>query len=119
MNGSHLFYMCPLCDKKCSYYLLSGNCMYAKATRYFDNEATIFFALFMSMWATLFLEFWKRDQICLAYVWNAVGFEKAEEQLRPEYIASNVETKLNPVTCKMEPHMPDKVKMKRLMGTYD
>jgi len=26
----------------------------------FDNEATVFFAVFMSFWAALFLEFWKR-----------------------------------------------------------
>ena len=49
VNGTHLFYMCPLCDKTCSYFLLSSNCMYAKVSHWFDNTATLFFAVFMSV----------------------------------------------------------------------
>ena len=116
-NGSHLFYMCPLCDKKCSYFLLNGNCMYAKATHYFDNEATLFFALFMSIWATVFLEFWKRKQVSLAHEWHSIGFEKNEEQVRPEYAAANETMRNNPVTGQLEVYMPASKKFRRLLGS--
>ena len=69
--------MCPECDKDCCYELLQTiGCFYAKVTHYFDNEATVFFALFMSIWATIFLEFWKRRQITTGelHVENKAGF---------------------------------------------
>ena len=118
-NGTgHLFYMCPLCDKRCSYFLLNINCLYAKVTHFFDNEATLFFAAFMSVWATLFLEFWKRRQISLAYQWHSMGFEEAEEQVRPEYAAADTVLKRNVITGKQEPYMLPGKKMTRMMGTF-
>ena len=70
LGTGHLFYMCPICDKKCSYFLLSDNCLYARVTHFFDNEATMFFAVFMSIWATVFLEFWKRKQVEHVFIHN-------------------------------------------------
>ncbi|MGH0116504.1 UNVERIFIED_CONTAM: hypothetical protein FKN15_009637 [Acipenser sinensis] len=43
--------MCPLCDKYCPYMKLSDSCVYAKVTHLFDNGATVFFAVFMAVWA--------------------------------------------------------------------
>lgn len=40
----------------------------------FDNGGTVFFALFMSIWSTLFLEFWKREQYRTAYKWHVLNF---------------------------------------------
>ncbi|XP_057310840.1 anoctamin-4-like isoform X2 [Hydractinia symbiolongicarpus] len=118
-NGTHLFYMCPLCDKLCSYYLLqTQGCMYSKITHFFDNEATLFFAVFMSLWATIFLEFWKRKQVTLAYDWHTMDFEEEEERPRPEYLASVTRLKENPVTLKMEPYMPTGQRMTRLFGAF-
>lgn len=54
--------LCPLCDKACSYQKLHDSCLYAQITYLFDNPATVFFAIFMSLWATTFLELWKRKQ---------------------------------------------------------
>lgn len=54
--------LCPLCDKACSYQILHDSCLYAQITYLFDNPATVFFAIFMSLWATTFLELWKRKQ---------------------------------------------------------
>ncbi|KAI8905341.1 calcium-activated chloride channel-domain-containing protein [Powellomyces hirtus] len=52
----------------------------------FDNGATIAFALGMSFWATLFLEFWKRRQKYLAYIWDVAEYRR-EEQIRPQWVS--------------------------------
>ncbi|RMB98159.1 hypothetical protein DUI87_25639 [Hirundo rustica rustica] len=66
----------------------------------FDNVATLFFAIFMGIWVTLFLEFWKRRQARLKYEWDLVDFEEEQQQLqlRPEYEAKCTQKKRNPVT---------------------
>lgn len=118
VNGSYLFYMCPLCAKICPYFFLNTSCMYSKLTRAFDNEATIFFAIFMALWATLFLEFWKRKQVTLAYEWHTMDFEEVGEQPRPEYklYANHIIT--NQITKKEEVSMSSKQKYLRLVGSY-
>ena len=116
-RNSSLFYMCPLCDKLCTYYLLSSTaCLYSKVTHWFDNQATLFFALFMSFWAVFFLEFWKRKQVTLAYEWHTMDFEEEEERPRPQYLAKVTTLKENPVTGKMEPSMPARQRVPRLVG---
>lgn len=44
------FTMCPLCDHVCDYWHLSTACGTARASHLFDNPATVFFAIFMSLW---------------------------------------------------------------------
>lgn len=44
------FTMCPLCDGACDYWHLSTACGTARASHLFDNPATVFFAIFMSLW---------------------------------------------------------------------
>ncbi|XP_038664336.1 anoctamin-1a isoform X3 [Scyliorhinus canicula] len=83
--------MCPLCDKTCSYWKLSTTCATARASHLFDNPATVFYSIFMALWAAMFLEHWKRCQMRLIYKWDLAGFEEEEERLkdhpRPEYEA--------------------------------
>lgn len=43
--------MCPLCDKFCDYWDLQDTCFHSKVTYLFDNYTTVFFAVFMSVWA--------------------------------------------------------------------
>ncbi|MBN3295676.1 ANO2 protein, partial [Amia calva] len=88
---SHLnnFTMCPLCDGACDYWNLSTACSTARASHLFDNPATVFFSIFMSLWAAMFLEHWKRRQIRLCHHWDLMGLEEEEEHPRPKY-----ETKL-------------------------
>ncbi|KAJ3593832.1 hypothetical protein NHX12_006166, partial [Muraenolepis orangiensis] len=62
--------MCPLCDKKCSFWKLNSTCLSSWQSHLFDNEGTVFFAIFMGIWVTLFLEFWKRRQARLEYEWD-------------------------------------------------
>uniref|UniRef100_A0A8C6MDR3 Anoctamin n=1 Tax=Nothobranchius furzeri TaxID=105023 RepID=A0A8C6MDR3_NOTFU len=77
--------MCPLCDAVCDYWRLSTVCSLARASYLFDNGATVFFAIFMSLWAACFLEHWKRRQMCLKHTWDLTSLEDEEDELRPEY----------------------------------
>ena len=48
----------------------------------FDNGSTIVFACFMSLWAVLFLEFWKRKQFRLQFRWSTLGYEDIDVSVR-------------------------------------
>ncbi|RLV94405.1 hypothetical protein DV515_00013171 [Chloebia gouldiae] len=100
--------MCPLCDRDCEYWRLNTTCEASRYSHLFDNVATLFFAIFMGIWVTLFLEFWKRRQARLKYEWDLVDFEEEQQQLqlRPEYEAKCTQKKKNPVTQEMEPYLP-------------
>ncbi|KAK7892122.1 hypothetical protein WMY93_024085 [Mugilogobius chulae] len=73
--------MCPLCDKRCKVWMLSETCTYAKVTLLFDNHGTVFFAMFMAIWATLFLEFWKRHRASYVCEWKVSDWSEEEEEL--------------------------------------
>ncbi|XP_057238680.1 anoctamin-5 isoform X3 [Malurus melanocephalus] len=100
--------MCPLCDRDCEYWRLNTTCEPSRYSHLFDNVATLFFAIFMGIWVTLFLEFWKRRQARLKYEWDLVDFEEEQQQLqlRPEYEAKCTQKKKNPITQEMEPYLP-------------
>ncbi|XP_041074924.1 anoctamin-1-like isoform X5 [Polyodon spathula] len=74
--------MCPLCDRTCSYWKLSTACATARASHLFDNPATVFFSIFMALWAAMFMEHWKRRQMRLNYKWDLTGFEEEEEAVK-------------------------------------
>uniref|UniRef100_A0A7N6BWG2 Anoctamin n=1 Tax=Anabas testudineus TaxID=64144 RepID=A0A7N6BWG2_ANATE len=78
--------MCPLCDRVCSYWRLVTACGTARASHLFDNPATVFFSIFMALWAVLFMEHWKRRQMRLNYIWDLTGFgEEEQDHNRAEY----------------------------------
>uniref|UniRef100_A0A672FYH3 Anoctamin n=1 Tax=Salarias fasciatus TaxID=181472 RepID=A0A672FYH3_SALFA len=77
--------MCPLCDRACSYWKLVTACGTARASHLFDNPATVFFSIFMALWAVLFMEHWKRRQMRLNYIWDLTGFGEEEEVRRPPH----------------------------------
>ncbi|KAI4576234.1 hypothetical protein MJT46_002069 [Ovis ammon polii x Ovis aries] len=79
-DRQNAFTMCPLCDTSCDYWNLSSACGTARASHLFDNPATVVFSIFMALWATMFLENWKRLQMRLGYFWDLTGIE--EEELR-------------------------------------
>uniref|UniRef100_A0A8C5HMT7 Anoctamin n=1 Tax=Gouania willdenowi TaxID=441366 RepID=A0A8C5HMT7_GOUWI len=89
--------MCPQCDT-CKYWTLNSTCNTSKKLCIFDNFGTLVFAVFMSVWVTLFLEFWKRYQAELEYQWDTVEFLEQEEPPRPEYEAKCIYERNNPVT---------------------
>uniref|UniRef100_A0A8D3ALN7 Anoctamin n=1 Tax=Scophthalmus maximus TaxID=52904 RepID=A0A8D3ALN7_SCOMX len=108
--------MCPMCEETCDPWTLSDSCVYAKVTHLFDNGGTVFFAIFMAIWATVFLEFWKRRRAELTYDWDLIDWEEEEEELRPQFEAkySRVE-RVNPISGKPEPFQPFSDKLSRLM----
>ncbi|XP_060931935.1 anoctamin-5 [Limanda limanda] len=108
--------MCPLCDKKCGFWKLNSTCNSSWQSHLFDNVGTVFFAIFMGIWVTLFLELWKRRQARLEYEWDLVDFEEEQQQLqlRPEYETKCSKRKLNRITQEMEPYLPITSKCARL-----
>ena len=101
--------MCPLCDYWCDYWDLKDTCTHAKITYLIDNPTTVFFAIFMSFWAALFLEMWKRYSAEITHRWDLTGFDIHEEHPRPQYLArlAHVQRKRrNVVTGTEEPQVP-------------
>ncbi|XP_077599692.1 anoctamin-9 [Stigmatopora nigra] len=78
--------MCPLCDKRCKVWLLSDTCTYAKVSLLFDNDGTVAFAMVMAVWATLFLEFWKRHRTSFVSEWKVSDWCEEEEELILEVV---------------------------------
>ncbi|XP_041445030.1 anoctamin 1, calcium activated chloride channel L homeolog isoform X3 [Xenopus laevis] len=86
--------MCPLCDRTCNYWKMSSACGTARASHLFDNPATVFFSVFMALWAASFMEHWKRRQMRLNYRWDLTGFEEEEDHPRAEYEAKVLQKSL-------------------------
>ncbi|KAM5137925.1 anoctamin-1 isoform 3-T3 [Mantella aurantiaca] len=90
--------MCPLCDKTCNYWKISSACATARASHLFDNPATVFFSVFMALWAATFMEHWKRRQMRLNYRWDLTGFEEEQgtvkDHPRAEYEAKVLQKSL-------------------------
>nr|XP_026269938.1 anoctamin-1 [Urocitellus parryii] len=109
----HNITMCPLCDKTCSYWKMSSACATARASHLFDNPATVFFSVFMALWAATFMEHWKRKQMRLNYRWDLTGFEEEEEAVkdhpRAEYEARVLEKSLRKESKNKEKrrHVPE------------
>uniref|UniRef100_A0A8D2Q5J7 Anoctamin n=1 Tax=Varanus komodoensis TaxID=61221 RepID=A0A8D2Q5J7_VARKO len=90
--------MCPQCDRECTYWNLTITCESSKKLCIFDSFGTLVFAVFMGIWVTLFLEFWKRRQAELEYEWDTVEFLEQEEQVRAEYEAKCHHVVVNEIT---------------------
>ncbi|KAM7015837.1 anoctamin-9 [Tautogolabrus adspersus] len=78
--------MCPRCDKRCTAWHLSDTCTYAKVSHLFDNDGTVAFAMFMAIWATLFLELWKRHRARHVSQWKVYDWCEEEEELILEIV---------------------------------
>ncbi|XP_065496258.1 anoctamin-7 [Caloenas nicobarica] len=114
-ESAEQYWMCPLC-KNCSYWQLSRICGTFMAGRLFDHGGTIFFSIFMSLWAVLFLEFWKRTNASLAYQWDCSEFEDIEERPRPQFAAMAPMTIINPITGAEEPYFPKRSRLHRILA---
>uniref|UniRef100_A0A2R9CR59 Anoctamin n=1 Tax=Pan paniscus TaxID=9597 RepID=A0A2R9CR59_PANPA len=110
------FEMCPLC-LDCPFWLLSGACALAQAGRLFDHGGTVFFSLFMALWAVLLLEYWKRKSATLAYRWDCSDYEDTEERPRPQFAASAPMTAPNPITGEDEPYFPKRSRARRMLAS--
>ncbi|XP_067890513.1 anoctamin-7-like [Heterodontus francisci] len=63
----------------------------------FDNAATPLFGLFICLWGTIFLEWWKRKNAELVYEWDVENYE-TDELVRPEFYG----TEPDPITGEPE-----------------
>ncbi|XP_065557392.1 anoctamin-5-like [Artemia franciscana] len=98
--------MCPLCDQVCPYWKLGDSCLFSKISYTFDNPATVVFAVFMSFWATILLELWKRRQAKIRWEWDLLYPQQLEdEEVRPEYEKSANGTRISPITGEEEPYV--------------
>ncbi|XP_014210857.1 anoctamin-5 [Copidosoma floridanum] len=100
--------MCSQCNF-CTTWNLNDTCLHSKVTYLFDNASTLFFAIFMSLWATLFLELWKNYSAEITHRWDLTSLDIHEEHPRPEYLARLSHSKkkiMNFVTNTFEPKVP-------------
>ncbi|GMR38566.1 hypothetical protein PMAYCL1PPCAC_08761 [Pristionchus mayeri] len=103
-------YQCPICSTFCDFKPLKASCDKAKVTYLFDNAATVVFAALMSVWASLFLEGWKRYHAEVAWKWGLFDFAVEEDLVRPEFQSRVKTRKWNPVTKAHEPYLSSKKK---------
>ena len=89
-----------------------------------DNVFVPVFAVFISTWSALFLEYWKRYQSVLGFKWDCTDFEE-EEPVRPEF-HRNPATKQRlgyytqsagfmPLGATISPYFPRERQMSRLL----
>ena len=62
--------MCPICDINCEKWNLNESCPYAQIVHFFDNYATVGYAVFMCVWNHLHLVIWRRQSARLLHHWN-------------------------------------------------
>uniref|UniRef100_A0A2K6L043 Anoctamin n=1 Tax=Rhinopithecus bieti TaxID=61621 RepID=A0A2K6L043_RHIBE len=55
-------------------------------THLFDNDGTVVFAIFMALWATVFLEIWKRQRACVVLHWDLYMWDEDQEEMALELI---------------------------------
>ncbi|KAJ1361354.1 hypothetical protein KIN20_020575 [Parelaphostrongylus tenuis] len=112
MNGvGAKILICPQCENYCDFHLLKKSCVYAKMSYLFDNGSTVVFAALMSIWATLFLEGWKRYHAEVAWKWGLLDFVVEEDTVRPEFQFRVKTKRYNPVTQQEEPYLSGRKKL--------
>lgn len=76
-----------------------------------NHPSIPFFCVFMALWATCFVEFWKRKQSRYAMMWGMVDSEKTAEE-RPEF-TEKADSTTSPVTGEPERYFPPAERAKR------
>ncbi|OAF67320.1 Anoctamin-10 [Intoshia linei] len=97
--------MCPKCPKRCGYFYLKAECKFAKLIHIYDNYATLFYACFVSIWATIFCELWKRKQNVTSYRWRVHNYSQ-NEKLRVNFQYGVKYKQKNIVTNEMDVYLP-------------
>uniref|UniRef100_A0A1I8GS17 Anoctamin n=1 Tax=Macrostomum lignano TaxID=282301 RepID=A0A1I8GS17_9PLAT len=114
------FKMCPFCDEAdgCPFWYLSDICWKLKLAAVFDNYGTVFYAVFMSIWSLIFLEFWKRRTATLAHRWGVSNYRVEISRPRPGFAARCDQHRRNPITGIIEPHFPSTRRLPRIICSY-
>jgi len=83
-----------------------------------NSPAIPVFCVFMSLWATLFIEFWKRKQNRYAMMWGQIGVESVEDE-RPEFAEDRQVQRINsPVDGEEMLYFPPHVYGQRVLASY-
>ncbi|KAJ3619831.1 hypothetical protein MTP99_005485 [Tenebrio molitor] len=101
--------MCPRCafGHSCIARPLKMDCYYARISVLFDNPATVFFAVFMSFWATIFMNLWKRLENVLKIRWNVTTSTiQAKTQTRLPFKEKATHKRVSTITGQLEPYTP-------------
>jgi cytochrome bd-type quinol oxidase subunit 2 len=79
-----------------------------------DNGLTVFFAFFISIWSTLFQEFWARKNAILAHNWDLRNIPQ-DVEVRPDFYGTYVRT--SPVTGKKELYYSPALKRSKTLAS--
>lgn len=85
--------------------------MVTGVSRVFDNALTIPFGAFIAIWATVYLEMWKRKQAYLGWRWDVLDYEEMEDN-RPDWYGTK--TRISPVTGRVEFHYPSSIRYAKM-----
>ncbi|KAJ3641473.1 hypothetical protein Zmor_027980 [Zophobas morio] len=100
--------LCPRClAEHCKYEPLENSCFHAKLMYLLDNPLVITFAALMSIWSTIFLELWRREEAMLQIRWNLRSVE-VDSSMRPEFEEKATNFRFSTITGSTEPYMPKK-----------
>lgn len=78
------------------------------ATSSYTVSSQFWFGIFLALWSTLLLEFWKRQESTLVMMWGMNGFEEEEDD-RPEYTGEEI---MSPVDGEEVLYFPESDVMK-------
>ena len=105
--------MCPSCNaNNCSVWDINTSCFSVRFSSIFDNNLSMAYAIIMSLWSALFIEFWKRKTFSLNFDWDLTDIDEDGEPSRPRYRAkaqtfdAKQSLRTNPVTMKKEHKVP-------------
>ena len=79
-----------------------------------DSWVVPAYGVFMAVWSTFFLEFWKREEARKGVEWGLSGFEETQRP-RPGFVAKKdsfgyAMTEVNAVTQALEKHYPTQLR---------
>ncbi|KAI8435500.1 hypothetical protein MSG28_003797 [Choristoneura fumiferana] len=82
-------YICPRCNSfdACPFIKLTNFCYLAKLHRVLDNPYTVFYAIFLTMWAAAFYVLWKRKQSYWVWLWE-INTDRTKDAFRTNYSRS-------------------------------
>ncbi|CAH1119326.1 unnamed protein product [Phaedon cochleariae] len=100
-------FLCPTCvsSHTCGFKPLSSLCDFSQWNYVFDNYLSVNFAILMSIWATLFINLWRRKSNALKLKWD-VQFEDTETNIRLKHLDSVKRRKFSYITGTYEPYIP-------------
>ncbi|XP_022910155.2 anoctamin-4-like [Onthophagus taurus] len=108
--------ICPTCtDKHCGYTTLSDYCSVAKTVYYLDNNYTVVLALFMTLWASLFVKLWNRAECIWQYKWNLNSCVPQIDEMANYKVRVRAYTKYNKYTQTEEHYTPFKMRFPRIV----